>query len=67
MKNVEGRKRGRYKNQHKETRARMQYDAEELSNDRLSEFERSKSDKKINSDITREWILGYTKDGENPE
>ena len=64
---MEGRKRGRYKNQDKETRARMQYDAEELSNGRLSEFERSKSDKKINSDITREWILGYTKDGKNPE
>ena len=45
----------------------MQYDVGDLSNDRLSEFERSKSDKKINSDITREWILGYTKDGKNPE
>ena len=64
---MEGRKRGRYKNQDKETRARMQYDVGELSNDRLSEFERSKSDKKINSDSTREWILGYTKDGKNPE
>ena len=64
---MEGRKRGRYKNQDKKTRARMQNDAEELSNDRLSEFERSKSDKKINSDITREWILGYTKDSRNPE
>ena len=64
---MEGRKRGRYKNQDKETRARMQYDVGELSNDRLSEFERSKSVKKINSDITREWILGCTKGCKNPE
>ena len=56
MKNVEGRKRERYKNQDEETRAWMQNGAEELSNGRLSKFERSKSVKKINSDITREWI-----------
>ena len=64
---MEGRKRERYKNQDEETRAWMQNGAEELSNDRLSEFERSKSVKKINSDITREWILGYTKGCKNPE